>query len=229
MQADTKVPDFAWALGDTGLKINLSLIAKGVDKQGNLILDETEGMARKDAAALRNRYSDNVGTIIVVFNDDQLKAAMADDFIDYIIPFHRSQWNSQQYAAMGLPKDAKDYTPYQNESYIEPVYNKNGKKQRPSNYMPNTYWDFSKTGKENAEAYLRMCAENNRKPKFSHLLKRKADGSYQLQPDGSTDGYWKLLIDFKMYNNQGVGVPQMPVKPEFNMDECYRMKYTILF
>lgn len=222
-QAYTKVPDFAWALGDTGLKINLSLIAKGVDKQGNLILDETEGMARKDAAALRNRYSDNVGTIIVVFNDAQLKAAMADDFIDYIIPFHRSQWNSQQYAAMGLPKDAKDYTPYQNESYIEPVYNQNGKKQRPSNYMPNTYWDFSKTGKENAEAYLRMCAENNRKPKFSHLLKRKADGSYQLQPDGSTDGYWKLLIDFKMYNNQGVGVPQMPVKPEFNMDECYRM------
>ena len=31
-QAYTKAPDFAWALGDTGLKINLSLIAKGVGK-----------------------------------------------------------------------------------------------------------------------------------------------------------------------------------------------------
>ena len=41
-QAYTKVPDFAWALGDTGLKINLSLIAKGVDAKGMLIFDDVE-------------------------------------------------------------------------------------------------------------------------------------------------------------------------------------------
>ena len=215
-QAYTKVPNFAWAMGKTGLKINLSLIAKGVDANGKLILDEKEGMKRADASALRNVYSDNVGTIIVVFNDDQLKAAMADDFIDFIIPFHRSQWNSAQYALMGLPEGAKDYTPWQNESYINPVYNKNGKKQRPDNFMPNNYWDYSKTGRENAEEYLRMCAEDNRKPKFSNLLVDNGDGSYSLQPDGSTDGYWKLLIDFKMYDNEGVGVPQRPVQPIFN-------------
>lgn len=222
-QAYTKVPDFAWALGDTGLKINLSLIAKGVDNNGNLILDEVEGMPKRDAEALRNHYSKNVGTIVVVFNDEQLHAAMKDDFIDFIIPFHRSQWNSQQYEAMGLPKNAKDYTMWQNESYIEPVYNKNGKKQRPSNYMPNEYWDFSKSGKENAQKYLEMCHQNNRKPKFSHLLVKNSDGSYSLQPDGSTDGYWKLLIDFKMYDNDGVGSPQMPVTPDFNMEQANRM------
>jgi len=222
-QAYTKVADFASALGDTGLKINLSLIAKGVDKNGRLILDEKEGMKRADAEKLRNQYSDNVGTILVVFNDEQLKSALADDFIDYIIPFHRSQWNSTQYNLMGLPESAKDYTKWQNESYIEPVYNKNGKKTRPSNYMPNEYWDFSKTGKENAEEYLRMCAMNNRLPKFSNLLVNNGDGSYSLQSDGSTDGYWKLLIDFKMYNNDGVGVPQNPVMPNFNMEEAYRM------
>ena len=222
-QAYTKVPDFAWALGDTGLKINLSLIAKGVDANGRLILDEVEGMKESDAMALRDRYSDNVGTIIVVFTDEQLKAAMADERIDYIIPYHRSQWKASQYDAMGLPENTRDYTLYENESYIEDVFNKNGKKQRPSNYMPNTYWDFSKSGKENAEAYLRMCAENNRKPKFSHLLVDNGDGSYSLQPDGSTDGYWKTLIDFKMYNNDGVGVPQNPVTPNFNMEEAKRM------
>lgn len=222
-QAYTKVPDFAWALGDTGLKINLSLIAKGVDENGRLILDEVEGMKESDAMALRDRYSDNVGTIIVTFNDEQLKAAMADERIDYIIPYHRSQWKTDQYELMGLPENTKDYTSLQNESYIEAVYNKNGKKQRPNNYMPNTYWDFNKSGKENAEAYLQMCAENNRKPKFSHLLVDNQDGSYSLQPDGSTDGYWKTLIDFKMYNNEGIGVPQNPVKPDFNMDEARRM------
>lgn len=222
-QAYTKVPDFAWALGDTGLKINLSLIAKGVDSKGRLILDEKEGMSEKDAMALRDRYSENVGTIIVVFTDRQLKAAMADERIDYIIPFHRSQWNKSQYEAMGLPANAKDFTSWQNESYIEPVYSKSGKKQRPDNYMPNTYWDFSKSGKENAEAYLQMCAANNRRPKFHYLLVDNKDGSYSLQPDGSTDGYWKTLIDFKMYDNRGKGSPQMPVRPDFNMDEAQRM------
>jgi hypothetical protein len=89
--------------------------------------------------------------------------------------------------------------------------------------MPNEYWDFGKSGKENAEAYLKMCAENNKRPKFYKLLVDNKDGSYSLQPDGSTDGYWKLLIDFKMYNNDGVGVPQQPVKPDFNMEESLRM------
>lgn len=222
-QAYTKVPDFAAALGDTGLKINLSLIAKDVDSNGKIVLDEKEGMKKADAERLRNMYSDNVGTIIVVFNDEQLKAAMADDFIDFIIPFHRSQWNSKQYELMGLPANAKDYTMWQNESYIEPVYNSKGKKIRPDNYMPNNYWDFSKTGKENAEAYLKMCAANNRLPKFSNLLADNGDGSYSLKADGSTDGYWKLLIDFKMYNNEGKGVPQKAVVPNFNMAEATRM------
>ena len=222
-QAYTKVPDFAAALGDTGLKINLSLIAKGVDAKGNLVLDEVEGMPRADAEKLRNQYSDNVGTVIVVFTDVQLQAAMKDPFIDYIIPFHRSQWNSQQYELMGLPKYAKDCTSWQNESFIEPVLNKNGKKLRPGNYMPNEYWDFSKSGTENAKKYLQMCHENNRRPKFHYLLDKNANGSYSLKKDGSTDGYWKLLIDFKMYNNEGVGVEQTPVRPEFNMAEAERM------
>ena len=222
-QAYTKVPDFAWALGDTGLKINLSLIAKGVDGNGRLVLDEVEGMAEADAMALRERYSDNVGTVLVVFTDRQLLAAMADDRIDFIIPFHRSQWKTDQYEAMGLPANAKDFTPWQNEAYIEPVYNAGGKKQRPSNYMPNNYWNFRKSGKKNAEAYLKMCAENNRRPKFHYLLDKNNDGSYSLKKDGSTDGYWKLLIDFKMYNNEGNGSPQRPVRPEFNMEQAERM------
>ncbi len=222
-QAYTKVPDFAWALGDTGLKINLSLIAKGVDENGHIILDEVEGMKRADAEALRNAYSKNVGTILVTFNDEQLKAAMADPFIDFIIPFHRSQWSKAQYDAIGLPKGTKDYTDQQNESYVEKVYNANGKPQRPANYMPNNYWDFNKSGKENAEAYLRMCAENNRTPKFYKLLVDNGDGSFSLQKDGSTDGYWKLLSDFKMYDNAGKGSPQLPVKPKFNMEQAERM------
>ena len=225
-QAYTKVPDFAWALGDTGLKINLSLIAKGVDENGKLIFDDVEGMPIETAVKLRNRYSKNVGTILVAFNDEQLLAAMADERVDFIIPFHRSQWKKSQYAAMGLPAKTKDYTYMQNEKFIKPQYHEyRGRmvKDKATNYMPNEYWDFSKSGKENAEAYLEMCARNNKRPKFYKLLQNNGDGSYSLKADGSTDGYWKLLIDFKMYDNNGNGSPQMPVKPDFNMDEATRM------
>ena len=225
-QAYTKVPDFAWALGDTGLKINLSLIAKGVDENGKLIFDDVEGMPIADAMKLRDRYSANVGTILVAFNDEQLKAAMADDRVDFIIPFHRSQWKKSQYSAMGLPAKTKDYTFMQNEKFIKPQYHEyRGRmvKDKATNYMPNEYWDFSKSGKENAEAYLEMCARNNKRPKFYKLLANNGDGSYSLKADGSTDGYWKLLIDFKMYDNAGNGSPQQAVKPEFNMDEATRM------
>ena len=225
-QAYTKVPDFAWALGDTGLKINLSLIAKGVDENGKLIFDDVEGMPIAEAMKLRDRYSQNVGTILVAFNDEQLLAAMADDRVDFIIPFHRSQWKKSQYEAMGLPAKTKDYTYMQNEKFIKPQYHEyRGRmvQDKATNYMPNEYWDFSKSGKENAEAYLEMCSRNNKRPKFYKLLQNNGDGSYSLKADGSTDGYWKLLIDFKMYDNDGNGSPQMPVKPDFNMDEAQRM------
>ena len=225
-QAYTKVPEFAESFGNTGLKINLSLIAKGVDADGNLIFDDREGMPHETAFNLRNKYSKNVGTILVVFTDKQLLSAMADPRIDYIIPFHRSQWKQDQYAAMGLPKGTKDYTNQQNEKLIEKTYHEyRGRmvEDKASNYMPNEYWDFSKSGKENAEAYLKMCAENNKRPKFYKFLDYDGKGAYSLKKDGSTDGYWKLLIDFKMYDNDGVGSPQQAVTPNFSMDEATRI------
>jgi hypothetical protein len=225
-QAYTKVPEFAEAFGNTGLKINLSLIAKDVDANGNLVFDNREGMPAETAFRLRDKYSANVGTIIVTFTDEQLHAAMADPRIDFIIPFHRSQWKKSQYGAMGLPKGTKDYTYMQNEKLIKPTYHEfRGRmvKDKASNYMPNEYWDFSKSGKENSEAYLEMCAAENKRPKFYKLLDYDGNGKYSLKKDGSTDGYWKLLIDFKMYDNDGVGSPQMPVAPDFSMDEAMTM------
>jgi hypothetical protein len=225
-QAYTKVPEFAKAFGDTGLKINLSLIAKGVDENGRIIFDDREGMPHETAFDIRKKHSKNVGTILVIFNDKQLYAAMADDRIDFIIPFHRSQWKKGQYSAMGLPEGTKDYTYMQNEKLIKPTYHEyHGRmvKDKASNYMPNEYWKFSKSGKENAEEYLKMCAENNKRPKFYKLLDYDGKGTYSLKADGSTDGYWKLLIDFKMYDNEGNGSPQMPVRPDFSMGEIRKM------
>jgi len=215
-QAYTKVPNFAWAFGDTGIKINLSLIGKAVN--GVLVFDAKEGMDINDAMKLRDRYSDNVGTILVGANKESILLAMADDRIDFIIPFHRSGWSKKQFDALGL-KGYEDFQKYQNERKL------NGKSlpKKVGNLYPIDYWDYSKTGKENAERYLEICKEQKRIPKFENFLVNNGDGSWSLQPDGSTDGYWKLLIDFKMYNNAGIGAPQRVVIPNFNMEECQRI------
>ena len=221
-QAYTKVPNFAWAFGDTGVKINLSLIGKGsgVDENGNLIFDDVEGMPFEEAMKLRNRYSKNVGTILVGMNDKHILAAMADPNIDYIIPFHSSGWKKDDMKLMHTISGYDDYTMSQNEKEIA-----TGRKAK-KNLEPvgaEGYWDFNKSGKENAEAYLALCKKNGLIPKFSQFLVDNGNGSYSLQPDGSTDGYWKLLIDFKMYDNDGVGSPQTVVTPNVNMPEAIRI------
>jgi hypothetical protein len=195
-QAYTKVPSFAEAFGNTGVKINLSLIAKGdgLDANGNLIFDDVEGINHKEAFRLRDKFSKNVGTILVGKNDAHIIAAMADPRIDYIIPFHKSSWKESLYDALGLTGYG-DYTEFQSEKALD-------KSRKISNFDPSEYWDYSKTGDENAQIYLQKCKDDGRIPKFP-----------QFQ---SYEGYWKLLIDFKMYDNDGVGSPQEVVRPVFD-------------
>jgi hypothetical protein len=202
-QAYTKVPAFAEVFGDTGVKINLSLIAKGdgLDANGNLIFDDVEGINHKEAFGLRDKYSKNVGTILVGKNDAHIIAAMADPRIDYIIPFHKSSWKESLYDALGLT----GYDNYESTQHEKPI----DKSRKISDYDPSEYWDFSKSGDENAQIYLQKCKDDGRIPKFPQ---------FQGYP-----GYWKLLIDFKMYDNDGVGSPQEVVKPTFNTEASDRI------
>lgn len=208
-QAYTKVPSFARAMGRTGIKINLSLIAKGdgVDANGKLIFDDVEGMPASEAFSIRNdpRFSENVGTILVGKNVKHIVTAMADPEIDFIIPFHKSSWSASLYKSLGL-EGYEDFTDYQNEK-------KAGTKIE--NYDPAEYWDFSKTGDENAQIYLEKCRADGRTPKFAEVM-------YEGKSLTEYPGYWKLLIDYKMYNNDGVGAPQKAVKPVF--DDAYNAK-----
>ena len=222
-QAYTKVPNFAWVFGDTGIKINLSLLAEGngLNEDGTLKFSSKEGMDIDEALRLRERYSENVGTILVGVSEEHIRAAMADPRIDYIIPFHKSGWGQNELNLLPVLNSYDNFEAYQNERTIV-GYHKNGKpkygKPKGGNFYPIDYWDYSKTGDENSVTYLRMCEEDGRVPKFEQFLTKDADGHWV-----APSGYWKMLIDFKMYNNDGLGAPQQAVQPTFNMEEAVRV------
>lgn len=215
-QAYTKVPAFADIFGGTGIKINLSLI--GMVKNGKLVFDSTEGIDPKEAFRLRKKYSKNVGTIIVGANVESILAAWADSRIDMVIPFHRSGWSTEEFEQLGLG-DYEDFQEYQTERYLDGS-SPNGislADAKMQEIYSEDYWDYNKTGKENAEAYLKLCAEKHYRPVFYNFLHDNGDGTWSLQEDGSTDGYWKSLVDYKMYDNEGNGAPQAEVQPIFDM------------
>ena len=239
-QAYTKVPEFAWVFGDTGMKINLSLIGEGtgLNEKGELVFSSTEGMDFNKAMDIRKAYSKNVGTILVGMNDDHIIAAMGDDRIDFIIPFHKSGWSKNEMAQVIGMGAYKDYTRFQNEKKIagkrekgkgyKTVPNKVSKIRNFEPVGPNGYWREDLNGTQNAELYLQKCAADQRMPKFANFLIDNGDMSYRLptEEEAKNDkraaairkGYWKLLIDFKMYDNEGNYSPQETVKPVFNME-----------
>ena len=215
-QAYTKVPAFADIFGGTGIKINLSLI--GMVKNGKLVFDSVEGIDPKEAFRLRKKYSKNVGTIIVGANAESILAAWKDPRIDMVIPFHRSGWSTEEFEQLGLG-DYKDFQEYQTERYLDGS-SPNGislADAKMQEIYSEDYWDYNKTGKENAEAYLELCAKKHYRPVFYNFLHDNGDGTWSLQKDGSTDGYWKSLVDYKMYDNEGNGAPQTEVRPIFDM------------
>lgn len=230
-QAYTKVPAFAEIFGGTGIKINLSLIGRWNEETQQLEFDAKEGIDPEHAFKLRDKYSKNVGTILVGSDDKSILKAWADPRVDMVIPFHRSGWSKKEFEKLGLV-GYKDYTKGQTERYmmgkkdmalstaskalgltkdekLQPIYSAD-------------YWDKNLSGKENAERYLALCAEKHYRPVFYQFLHDNGDGTWSLQEDGSTDGYWKSLIDFKMYDNEGNFAPQELVQPTFDMEQAQK-------
>lgn len=77
------------------------------------------------------------------------------------------------------------------------------------------YWNDTKSGPENAKAYLELAASRGIAPKFRG--KEYASGRV-LADLTQEEGYWKLLIDRKMYDHSGNPIVQQAVKPQYDMD-----------
>lgn len=224
IQFYTKVPSFALLMKDTKAKGNLSLIPKGdlgyVMMNGKPVLayDPVEGIDFNDPAFKKVvRGNPNIGTILVGINDTQIRAAMADNYIDYIIPFH----SGQSEVVRQIKKIGK-WQNYKNEQVDKPW--ESGSKAKPVNVYTDVIAAAEREGdpirneRQFVERFLRVCEERGLRPRFSRFLNTNAEGKYVY-----TKGYYKLLLDFKMFDKDGTYLPQEPVIPEFDADLLHKL------
>lgn len=228
VQGYTKVPEFARAVKDTKMKLNRSLIAKGngvvdadyVPQKGEavspnvingkrLLLDTVEGIDVNHKDFFDSSQSANVGNIIVGISDEHIKHAMLDPFVDYIIPFH-SGIKEETLKQKGIG----EWRNYKLEQ-LEKIVNDKGKLVNADKHGINIYTevlsDDIKTEKQFVEKYLDVCREKGWIPKFHRLLNTDKDGNFVY-----TKGYYKLLLDYKLFDQKGNILPQEVVSPIFD-------------
>lgn len=205
IQGYTKVPEFARVVEKTGIKLNRSLIPLGdtgiVD--GKLAYDPVEGIDINDPNFLES--NDNIGNILIGINDEQIRLAMADPFIHYIIPYHARQAGTIR-AKLNVGAWT-NYIDVQNERDIN-----TGKRVKDNINIYTEVLDESITNdRQFVEKYLDVCREKGFIPKFDQFLDKDAEGNYVYTP-----GYYKFLVDFKLFDETGNILPQKPVVAQFD-------------
>ncbi len=205
IQGYTKVPEFTRVVEKTGIKLNRSLIPLGdtgiVD--GKLAYDPVEGIDINDPNFLES--NDNVGNILIGINDEQIRLAMADPFIHYIIPYHARQAGTIR-AKLNVGAWT-NYIDVQNERDIN-----TGKRVKDNINIYTEVLDESITNdRQFVEKYLDVCREKGFVPKFDQFLDKDAEGNYVYTP-----GYYKFLVDFKLFDEAGNILPQKPVVAQFD-------------
>lgn len=83
--AYTKKPDFARIFAETGMNINISVF--GRMDGGQIVPDTLQGADWDEVKQLRKEHK-NVGAVFVATNDKMTEWALAQDWIDVVIPFH---------------------------------------------------------------------------------------------------------------------------------------------
>jgi hypothetical protein len=210
IQGYTKIPEFAKLIRNTGIKLNRSLIPAGktglkvVNGKKVLAYDNVEGMNMESESFLDEEDNPNVGNIIIGINDEQIRVAMADDFIDYIIPFHTNK-SKGVCTQLGL------------EGWINYKESQHDKKDgKAAKHNVNIYTEvIAKYNPQNkvefVERFLEVCKAKGIEPRFSQFLDKNANGDYVY-----TEGYHKFLVDFKLFDKQGNILLQMEITPDLD-------------
>ena len=229
--AYTKEATYARLFGMTGQKINLSVVAKAAelteeqqkrykelakdgkkalledpefkeiadhaglakDKNGNWtrLLVEDETFPLEEAKKIQNdpRYSSNCGIIWIGVSDEQIRVLLDSEDVPMVIPYHES-------GVSAFIKNARNLLLYKNYEDEQNTRNKSdGKKISGKDF--DFYESLYRTNDPVATAneYKEWCEKHNYLPKFDQ---------FKDHPN-----YYKLLVDFRVYDYNGVDPAKM--------------------
>lgn len=140
----------------------------------------------------RNKdYGGRVGIIAVGTSSKQIKMMLADPTIDMIIPYHSS----------GMPAHTKMTTGLNNATDYQKVQTTKKPKGVKDDFNYNVALRELKDPRKAAQAYLDWCKVGNGKKKYTPKFKEFADD----------ENYYKVLEDFRGYDNDGNPVIQQAV------------------
>lgn len=191
----TKELDFVKVFAPTGMNINCSCYGR-MDSDGNMQMDTRQGADWEEVKRLRGQYR-NVGAVFVATNDAAVEWALAQDWIDVVIPFHivrTGQDIADFYGWSNYSKEQADSVVGSSKKmYISPVEHKNDK-----------------------AAFLAACEKHGVTPRFSKWLdnpnymklvnetRLSVEESSDLQPvfdmDAAADS-WKRFVNTGGYYN----------------------------
>ena len=158
VQTYTKVVEALDLLASAGFEVNMSLMPYGdgfwhnedgsikVDEDGNMMLrfSPVTGINPDSAADYAVKYGKqgNVQPMVVGISDEHIKAALAGDFITFVIPFHGSGGSVQRLQhLMSLLHEqmstGNDYTKAQSDDFAEYEEVGSGKNKKKINTNPN--------------------------------------------------------------------------------------------
>ena len=220
LQGYSKQNKFVAAIKDTGVRLLRSCIPKGelgykvIDGRVVLDFDTVEGIDINDKYFFDSTDNPYIGNNVIGVSDIQIRAAMRDDFIDQIIPFHTGQseevlkrkgidgWGNYKNSQTEKDKATGKVSAHQVNFYTE-VIEAAEKEGKPI-----------KNKRDFVEKFLSVCKENGLIPRFSQFLNIDENGEFVYTP-----GYEKFLVDFKMFAHdaEGTYIPLSGVKPIFDV------------
>jgi hypothetical protein len=148
----TKDTDFVEIFAPTGMNINVSTF--GFSSGGNVYENNIIGAEWEKAKALREKHP-NVGVTFVATNDTLVEWALAQDWIDVVIPYHLVRTGAEVAKAFG-------YTNYTSES--ADTKDTGWAKGKDKKYIAPTEHNNDKA------TYLAALEKNHLKPRFERFL-----------------------------------------------------------
>jgi len=148
--AYTKDLDYVRIFADTGVNINIS--CKAID--GTTEMDAMQGADWEDAKQLREKYK-NVGVVMVCTSDAQVEWALAQDWVDMVLPYHTCFS-----AEVGKAFNWNDYRQFQSDKKITGLWNKDTDVASISPYQH----------ENDKEKYRELCKENHLEPRFKEWI-----------------------------------------------------------